>query len=205
MKDIKKFMMVLPVFILISLLCSSSAYAWFWGGDGHGRGRGYPRYERYPYGTLEMVLPHGCIAIGFGGHRYFYNAGLFYLESDHRYVVVPPPAGVVVYGIPDGWHQVVIDGVLYYTYNGIYYTRVPQGYQVVQPPTQVIVEQATVTANLGVDQPQQEFTVNIPNSRGGYVPVLIKKFGNGFVGPQGEFYAEFPKVAHLQAMYGRGK
>jgi hypothetical protein len=112
----------------------------------------------------------------------------------------------VVYTIPDGGHQVVIDGVLYYVYNGIYYARGPQGYQVVQPPAPVIVEPVTVSANIAPAPAQgpEEFTINIPNTKGsGYVSVVIKRSGTGFTGPQGEFYAEFPKVTQLQAMYGK--
>ena len=51
-----------------------------------------------------------------------------------------------------------------------------------------------------VDQ-QNEFTVNIPNDRGGYTTVLIKRSGNGFTGPQGEYYPEFPTVAQLKIIY----
>ncbi len=48
----------------------------------------------------------------------------------------------------------------------------------------------------------QAFTINIPHQRGGYFPVVIKKTANGFLGPQGEFYSEFPKVEQLKIMYG---
>lgn len=48
-----------------------------------------------------------------------------------------------------------------------------------------------------------EFTVNIPDAHGGYIPILIKRSGNGFVGPQGEFYPEFPKVFQLKIIYGK--
>ena len=49
------------------------------------------------------------------------------------------------------------------------------------------------------------YTVNIPHNGGkGYVPVVLTKTTNGFLGPQGEFYAQFPTVAHLQLMYGNG-
>ena len=51
-------------------------------------------------------------------------------------------------------------------------------------------------------QPDQ-FTVNIPNDHGGYTAVVIKRSGNGFIGPQGEFYPEFPKVSQLKIMYGK--
>ncbi len=50
---------------------------------------------------------------------------------------------------------------------------------------------------------QNEFTVNIPNNHGGYTAVVIKRSGNGFTGPQGEFYPEFPKVSQLKIMYGK--
>ncbi len=50
----------------------------------------------------------------------------------------------------------------------------------------------------------ERFSINVPKSQGsGYVVIVIKRSGNGFSGPQGEFYTEFPKVAQLQAMYGQ--
>ena len=49
----------------------------------------------------------------------------------------------------------------------------------------------------------QEFTINIPNSQGGYNAVVIKKSGNGYIGPKGEYYPEFPKVFQLQMTYGQ--
>jgi hypothetical protein len=48
-----------------------------------------------------------------------------------------------------------------------------------------------------------EFTINIPNNHGGYTAVVLKKSGTGYVGPQGEFYPEFPKVFQLKMMYGK--
>lgn len=203
MKMMNKTMIILPVLIMVSLVYCSSAYAWFWDGARHRRDRGYPHHDRYPSGKLAVALPHGFIEIGFGGQRYFYNSGIFYTPSAREYIVVPPPTGIVVYELPAGWHTVIIDGVTYYTFQGVYYTRIPRGYQVVQPPRPVVVEPVTVSASVAADQAQQEFTVNIPDSKGGYVPVVIKKTANGFVGPQGEFYSEFPKVAQLQVMYGK--
>src|ERR1700691_3305043 len=31
-------------------------------------------------------------------------------------------------------------------------------------------------------------TINVPNSSGGYTAVVLKRSGNGYIGPQGEFY-----------------
>jgi len=50
-------------------------------------------------------------------------------------------------------------------------------------------------------QPDQ-FTVNIPNVHGGYNAVVIRKSGEGFIGPDGEYYPEFPKIFQLQMKYG---
>ena len=52
-------------------------------------------------------------------------------------------------------------------------------------------------------QTPEVLTVNIPNSRGGYTAVTLKRSGNGFVGPQGEYYAEHPTVEQLKVLYGK--
>lgn len=64
--------------------------------------------------------------------------------------------------------------------------------EVVSPvPTQIISPNA-----------EGNFIVNVPNNTGGYTPIRIQKLGNGYVGPQGEFYYPFPQVTQLKAMYG---
>src|ERR1039457_756371 len=45
-------------------------------------------------------------------------------------------------------------------------------------------------------------TVNVPNDQGGYTSLVITKSGDGFIGPQGEFYPHFPAVSQLQVVYG---
>ena len=44
--------------------------------------------------------------------------------------------------------------------------------------------------------------INIPNSKGGFTPVRLIKHKNGYIGPQGEFYAGHPTVDALKALYG---
>ena len=49
-----------------------------------------------------------------------------------------------------------------------------------------------------------QYSVNIPNSDGTtYTEVVVSQKGKGYMGPQGEFYPEFPKVEQLRAMYGK--
>ena len=66
------------------------------------------------------------------------------------------------------------------------------------PPTPPVLP-APTPASGQADQ----FNVQIPNVHGGYNIVVIKKSGDGFVGPQGEYYPEFPKIFQLEIIYGR--
>ena len=58
-----------------------------------------------------------------------------------------------------------------------------------------------VSAPKNIGKTQDSFTVHVPNENGGYTPVEIKRSGEGFVGPQGEYYPKFPKVDQLKIMY----
>jgi hypothetical protein len=81
--------------------------------------------------------------------------------------------------------------------DGSYYIK-----NVTAPAILPLPAQITQVPALPADQPD-EFTVNIPNDHGGYTAVVIKRSGNGFTGPQGEFYPAFPKVSQLRIMYGK--
>ncbi len=46
-------------------------------------------------------------------------------------------------------------------------------------------------------------TINVPNSNGSYTPVTLVKQGDGYVGPQGEYYPNHPTVEQLKVLYGK--
>ena len=69
---------------------------------------------------------------------------------------------------------------------------------IVAQPAPVVVSQAPSTTYSG-----DTVTVNVPNTNGGYTAVVLKRSGNGYVGPQGEYYDQIPTTAQLQAMYGK--
>jgi hypothetical protein len=92
------------------------------------------------------------------------------------------------------------------------------GYQVVPQPKTIIIKNYTTGQEVPVNTPvgniqgvqgasptnaEESFTVNVPNSKGGYTAVTLKRSGNGFIGPQGEYYTEFPKIEQLKAMYAK--
>ncbi len=163
---------------------------------------GYYVYRPYPYGRAVISLPGGYVKVIFGGRPYYYCHGVFYNRVNTRYVVINPPIGAVVETIPVDNQVIVVNGATYYYSSDVYYQYTPRGYMVVQKPvgsTQLV--KADVPPEVINDNGSDYFDVNIPNSNGGYTAVTLKKSGNGFLGPQGEFYPEFPKVEQLKAMY----
>ena len=52
---------------------------------------------------------------------YIVSDGVYYQVNGASYVVVNPPAGVVVTAYPAGAVHVVVGGQVYYHYNGLYY------------------------------------------------------------------------------------
>ena len=204
--------MLIGVLALALLTVPQMSYAdWDRHGGGHHYGdrHSYRYHDRPSFGFRVSWVPEECHTVWAGPTRYYYYDGLYYNSYGREYVVVAPPVGAIVRAIPTDYQAVNINGVIYYTDNGTYYVYTRYGYQVVNPPVQYVVQSAPVVVQptIAVAPPQpmalgdDAFTVNVPNDKGGYVAVSIKKSGNGFVGPQGEFYSEFPKVTQLKAMY----
>ena len=129
------------------------------------------------------------------GYRHYYRDGRWYQRDSmgHDIAVSSLAIGALIDALPPSHTTVVVESTPYYHDDRYYYRQLPEGgYVVVSAP--VIV------------QPQSQMpgmsTVNIPNSRGGYTSVTLRRSGNGFVGPQGEYYPNYPSVEQLKTMYG---
>ena len=75
-----------------------------------------------------------------------------------------------------------------------------------QPRQQVVVAQpapAVISQPASTTYSGDTVTISIPNNSGGYTSVVLRRSGNGYVGPQGEYYDQVPSTTQLQAMYGR--
>ncbi len=126
---------------------------------------------------------HSFVKISVGGRPYHYRDGHYFNWTRRGFQRVAAPIGAVVAYIPQEHKTVVIDGVVYHNYDGVYYKGGAAGYTVV---------------------PVQTMTVNVPNANGSYTPVVLQsKTDGGYIGPQGEFYPEFPKIEQLSAMYAK--
>ncbi len=104
-----------------------------------------------------------------------------------------PFFGLWVYPLPPRFIAITTGRMKYFYYEGTYYIPASNGYQVVPSPFAPV--------SFPVNQ-AESFTINIPNARGGYTGVTLKRSDNGFIGPQGEFYPEFPGVEQLEIIYG---
>lgn len=183
-----------------------------WQGQSHGHSQGswHGHDGGYGHGSWHgFEHGHSYINLSYSFWPDYYYYGLPYY---------PPDAGTLV--SPALYEPVVINGVTYYLNNGTYYVYNGYGYQPVVMPSTMAVQPVTpavtaavinqiqseapaITAPAGTSQETDSITVNIPNNRGGYTAVTLKKSGNGFIGPQGEYYPEFPKVAQLVIIYGK--
>jgi hypothetical protein len=211
--QIKKIMLTVPLFTVFMLGGAAPAQADFWLSTSwrdhdrhkqhrsyrkqHGHHDYYHRHHRRPhYGRSVVFLPHRSVTIVIGGGKYYYGEGHYYRRRTHDYEIVAPPVGAVIYSLPSKCRPMVVAGVPYYVDDGVYYRKVPRGYEVVEPPYEEVQYIAS-------NKPQDSFNVNIPNANGGFTTVTVKRSGQGFVGPQGEYYSEFPKVEELRVMYAR--
>lgn len=126
--------------------------------DDRGRRPGFILDRRYghdryypPRGYVERELPRGYMVFRHHGERYFYREGIWYHSSGLGFIVVMPPAGIVVPFLPPYYTRVWVGGVPYYYANGIYYVWQPaqQGYVVTQLPADT---SNAVTQPRGPDQ-----------------------------------------------------
>jgi hypothetical protein len=196
---VKKAMAVLLILVLVVPTVNAFAR------DERGRdNRGGDHSGGYDRGRSDRGRPHEVVVVGH--NRYHYRDGRFYRPGwfGFEFLLGRPPFGAIVTSIPIGHRTVIAGGITYYTYDNVYYTAYPNGYMVVAPPP--VVYAPPVVAPPPPVQPlytQDAVTINVPNSNGSFTPITLVRRGNGYVGPQGEYYPGNPTVDQLKALYGR--
>lgn len=198
---------VLVLGLALTLPCGD-AFAQPRGGGGPGGGRGGG---------------HGGGGPGWGGGgRHYYNNGTWYRHGwlGFDIAVGALAIGALIDALPPRCSTVVVAGTPYYYYGNYYYQPYPYGGYVVVPPPMLtqsvaVVPQAVPVVTIPptsviaapIMQPQSQTqdvsTLNIPNSRGGYTAVTLRKAGTGYVGQQGEYYSDNPTVEQLKVLYGK--
>ena len=172
--------------------------------------------------VLALALPcsdafaqrHGGGGYGWGGgSRHYYSGGSWYRHGwfGLDIAVSALAVGALIDSLPPRYSTVVVAGVPYYYSNNYYYQPYPYGGYIVVPPpvlaqpVMAMPQSAPAAFPMAQPQPQtqEESTINIPNTGGGYTAVMLKKAGAGYVGPQGEYYSDNPTVEQLKVLYGK--
>lgn len=87
-------------------------------------------------GYTQSVLPAGHVAVTYRGGRFVFHSGVWFQVAGPGYLVVRPPAGIVVPMLPPAYATVWSAGVPYYYANDVYYVERPGGFAVAAPPTE---------------------------------------------------------------------
>jgi hypothetical protein len=81
------------------------------------------------------------LAVQNENQKYYYDSGVYYVQSGQGYTVVAAPVGATITTLPAGYQTVVISStVTNYYYGGTYYVRVDKGYAVVAPTAGAVVD-----------------------------------------------------------------
>ncbi|MBF0493862.1 MAG: hypothetical protein HQL28_01875 [Candidatus Omnitrophica bacterium] len=183
-KQISRFRSIVVILLTLSL-SSPGAFA---RDDDRGGKKGNDRVENRGNNRVEERHYNG-------GDRHYYQDGHYYKRGWFGLgtIVAALAIGAYIESLPPRHTTVVVQGTQYYHDDRYYYRQVPEGgYVVVTAP-------AIAEAPYPIPEPS---TINIPNRRGGYTSVMLIRSGNGFVGPQGEFYPNYPSVDQLRTVYG---
>lgn len=77
-----------------------------------------------------------AIIVNVENQQYHYDQGVYYIQSDGDYTVVPPIAGIVVENLPEGGEETKFGDVTYVKVGETYYQPIEQDgksmYEVVQ-------------------------------------------------------------------------
>lgn len=168
------------------------------------------RNRHVPFWGLRVVFsPKKFAHVSVSGVEYYYHNHQFYSRHGQSYVVAAPPVGAYVSSIGPQYQPVTINGILYYTDGYGYYVYTAYGYQVVPAPVYSAINMQQPFAPVSAAQPAQAVMtdeglvrVTVPKFNGGSTLITLKRSGNGFFGPRGEYYPVFPSLEQLRLVYG---
>lgn len=154
-------------------------------------------------GQIVVKLPWDFITVVVGNDFYKYRDGHYYKKHPVGWKSVKAPRGACLAELPRGYHRKLVNNRIYYVYNDVYYLKDARGYVVVDKPGGYDRSDRKMVKNKTVVNSSETITINIPKMNGQYEPVELVVEDDGFIGPQGEYYEEFPKVADLKVIYGQ--
>lgn len=144
-----------------------------------------------------------------GYHQGYHHHGYYGWGSYYPYWSI----GAFVPYLPDDYTTIYVDGNPYFYGDGYYFSPYSNGYvvvpepasaapQVQEPPEESSLSSAPTTSITSQSTSTDTIAIGIPNSKGGFTSVRLVKHKNGYIGPQGEFYAGHPTLGQLKVLYG---
>jgi len=95
-----------------------------------------PAAAQYPaVGNAPTQLPADAVPITYQGSRYYFASGAWFQQVVAGFLVVTPPAGIVVPELPVPYSVLNVSGGALYRANGVYYAASPAGFAVVPAPS----------------------------------------------------------------------
>jgi hypothetical protein len=95
----------------------------------------------HPWGFFITTLAVTAVVVSVNNQPYYYDQGVYYVESNGGYTVVQAPEGAVIKELPKNTQEVVVNETTNnYYYGGTYYEEAPGGFKVVPPTAGTVVE-----------------------------------------------------------------
>jgi len=95
----------------------------------------------HPWGFFVAAVAVTAIVVSVNNQPYYYDSGVYYIESNGGYTVVQAPAGATIKVLPEGSQTVVVNETTNnYYYGGTFYEKSDGGYTVVPPTAGTLVE-----------------------------------------------------------------
>ena len=95
----------------------------------------------HPWGFFVAAVAVTAIVVSVNNQQYYYDSGVYYVESNGGYTVVQAPAGATIKVLPEGSQTVVVNETTNnYYYGGTFYEKSDGGYTVVPPTAGTLVE-----------------------------------------------------------------
>jgi hypothetical protein len=95
----------------------------------------------HPWGFFVAAVAVTAIVVSVNNQPYYYDSGVYYIESNGGYTVVQAPAGATIKVLPEGSQTVVVNETTNnYYYGGTFYEKSDSGYTVVPPTAGTLVE-----------------------------------------------------------------
>ena len=95
----------------------------------------------HPWGFFVATMAATAVIVSIHNQQYYYDRGVYYVESSGGYTVIEAPVGATVTVIPENSQTVIINETTNnYYYGGTFYEKTDEGYTVVPPTAGTVVE-----------------------------------------------------------------